>query len=127
MTQPVRIGSDLFESARRTGAAQERSAAQQISYWARIGRELEASTSLTVAAQRRLADAAAYDDMSATDQAVVRAQWEAAIGDVIAQLDLRKHFADAGKQFAIIGKARGAAEKVAVAPAKKRTRAKAKA
>ncbi len=134
MTQPVRIGSDLFESARRAGGAQERSAAQQISHWARIGRELEASASVTVAEHRRLADAAAYDDMSPTEQALVRAQWEVAIGDAIGELDLRRHFASEGKRFVVVADARGVAETVVLpnkrvskkAPGKKKTSAKKK-
>jgi len=129
MTQPVRIGADLFESARRAGAAQDRSAAQQISHWARIGRELEASTAMSVAEHRRLADAATYDDMSPTDQALVRAQWDAAIADGIERLDLRAEFAKEGKRFAIVADARGKTRREPItstsATPKKKARAKA--
>ncbi|MEY2471572.1 MAG: hypothetical protein QOK28_901 [Actinomycetota bacterium] len=115
MTQPVRIASDLFESARRTGAAQERSAAQQLSYWARIGREIEASSAIGVAENARLADAATYDEMPPTHQALVRAQWETGMKDAIAGLDLRARFAAEGRTYAVVGDAKGGARDVDIA------------
>ncbi|MEX1178951.1 MAG: hypothetical protein WEB09_10870 [Nitriliruptor sp.] len=37
-TAPVRIDPDLYESARAVGAAEHRSAAQQVAVWIRLGR-----------------------------------------------------------------------------------------
>ena len=38
----IRIGAQLFESAREQGELMSRSAAQQVEYWARLGAALEA-------------------------------------------------------------------------------------
>lgn len=122
MTQPVRVGADLFESARRTGAALDRSAAQQLSHWARIGREIEASSALSVADHRKIADAATYDDLTPADQALVRAQWELAMDDTVAGLDLRARFAAEGKSFAVVADAKGETHDVAVGRPRRATK-----
>ena len=44
----IRIGTQLFEEARRLGELMSRSAAQQVEHWARLGAALEA-TGLSVA------------------------------------------------------------------------------
>jgi hypothetical protein len=137
MTQPVRVAEDLFESARRVGAAQERSAAQQLSHWARIGRELESSSALTFAEYRGLADAAAYDDLAPAQQALVRAQRELAIAETAAGLDLRSRFVAEGKEYVVVGDDAGRARRVKLsaqpkpkaekrAAAQKKARARAK-
>ena len=38
---PVRISQDLAERARTTAHAQERSVAEQVEHWARLGQEVE--------------------------------------------------------------------------------------
>mgnify|MGYP001602215174 CR=1 FL=1 len=103
MTQPVRISPDLFESARRVGESQERSTAQQLSHWARIGREIENSSTLSVAGFGRLADAATYDQLDPATQALVRASWEEGVQSRIAGLDLRALFAEQGRSEAVVG------------------------
>jgi len=42
-TSPTRVDDDLYASAKLVGEVMSRSAAQQLARWARIGRELEAS------------------------------------------------------------------------------------
>lgn len=39
----IRVGAEIFESARQEGVLMSRSAAQQIEHWARLGCALEAS------------------------------------------------------------------------------------
>src|SRR5680860_713082 len=78
-TMPMRVDGDLFEAAKSVGAVASRSAAQQISHWARIGRELEASPGTSPRdVQRVLAGEAGYkyDNLGERDQAVVRASWD---------------------------------------------------
>src|SRR5881394_1846291 len=59
---PTRVDQSLFEAARAAGALYSRSAAQQLAHWARLGRELEASPSVTQdAIARVLAGQALYD------------------------------------------------------------------
>lgn len=128
MTQPVRISPDLFDSARRVGEAQERSTAQQLSHWARIGREIENSSALSVADSGRLADAATYDELDPASQALVRAAWEEGILSRTSQLDLRAAFAEQGRTTAVAadadGNVRVEAIKRPVRPARKKVAAK---
>lgn len=98
---PTRIDHELYESARLVADTQSRTTAQQIAHWARIGREVEASRSLTHDAIRALlANATRYDDLSPEAQALVRSRW-IAIGDELrAGLDLRREFTEQGRSFA---------------------------
>jgi hypothetical protein len=74
---PTRIDDDLFAAAKVAGAEQSRSAAQQVNHWARIGRQLEASTSIRHSdIARVLAGKEPYDALTAQEQAVVRASWD---------------------------------------------------
>jgi hypothetical protein len=99
-TMPTRIDGDLFEAAKSLGAVASRSAAQQISHWARIGRELEASPATSLRdIQRVLAGQAAYDDLGERDQAVVRANWDEQVAERLARLDLAAEFTQAGRPW----------------------------
>nr|MBA2609984.1 hypothetical protein [Actinomycetota bacterium] len=115
MTQPVRIAPDLFESARRVGESQERSAAQQLSHWARIGREIENSSAMSVAARGRLADAATYDRLAPAEQALVRAAWEDAMQARIGGLNLRADLLAEGRRYLVVGDAAGVAHQLPAA------------
>ena len=97
---PMRVDGDLFDAAKSVGAVASRSAAQQISHWARIGRELEASpvTSLRDI-QRVLAGQAAYDELGERSQAVVRAYWDEQMAERLAHLDLAAEFTQAGRSW----------------------------
>lgn len=46
-TTPTRFDAALFASAQAAGARNHRSAAHQLAHWARMGRELEASTGVS--------------------------------------------------------------------------------
>ena len=94
---PMRVDGDLFEAAKSVGAVASRSAAQQITHWARIGRELEASPGVSARSIRDvLAGAAEYDELGERDQAVVRAIWDERIAERRAHLDLAAEFTQAG-------------------------------
>ena len=47
---PMRLDPELTAAARSSAASMSRSLSQQIAHWARIGRELERSPEVTVAA-----------------------------------------------------------------------------
>jgi hypothetical protein len=99
-TMPTRIDGDLFEAAKAVGSASSRSAAQQISHWARIGRELESSPATSARdIQRVLAGEAAYDELGERSQAVVRAIWEEQIASRVADLGLAAEFESAGRPW----------------------------
>ena len=99
-TSPTRIDDDLFASAKAVGEIMSRSASQQVSHWARIGRELEAAASVS---QRKIAEVLAgdgsYDRLTAEEQAVVRAEWSERLDARIAALDLARSSAAEGRSF----------------------------
>lgn len=100
-TMPTRVDGDLFEAAKATGAVYSRSAAQQLAHWARLGRELEASTSVAHdAIARVLARQASYDELPDPAQAVVRVEWDDRVAATLAQLDFRESLHAAGKPWA---------------------------
>lgn len=99
-TSPARIDDDLYASAKLAGEVQSRSAAQQVVHWARIGRELEASASIS---QKDIADVLAgsrsYDSLTAKEQAVVRAEWAERMDARREALNLAEQFAAAGRTW----------------------------
>jgi ParD-like antitoxin of type II ParDE toxin-antitoxin system len=103
-TTPTRVDEDLFASAQLVGPLMERSAAQQLVHWARVGREVEAATDVShreiaeVLAQRR-----SYDDLSSKEQAVLRAEWAERIATRRKALNLAEKFAKAGRSYVEIG------------------------
>jgi hypothetical protein len=97
-TSPARIDDDLYASAKLAGDVQSRSASQQVAHWARIGREIEASASISpkeIAAV--LAGSRPYDTLSAKEQAVVRAEWSARMDNLREALNLADEFAAADR------------------------------
>jgi hypothetical protein len=99
-TMPLRVGDELVASARVTAEATGRSAAQQLGYWAKLGRELERSGSVSVREIAEvLAGARAYDDLDPRAQAVVRAEWSERIAGRLDALDLAAEFAAEGRSW----------------------------
>ena len=100
ITSPTRIDDELFASAQVVGPLMSRSASQQITHWARIGRELEAADSVS---QRAIAEVLAarldYDHLTAQEQAVVRAEWSERIDARRDALDLAIEFSDEGRSY----------------------------
>ncbi|MGH9025999.1 MAG: TA system antitoxin ParD family protein [Acidimicrobiia bacterium] len=78
--RPTRFATDLLESAAAEGARQNRSAKQQLDYWARVGRAVSIHQT---AAQRRieaaLADTTVIATLSPEVQLVANAEIDAAI------------------------------------------------
>lgn len=100
-TMPTRVDHGLFEAARAAGALYSRSAAQQLAHWARLGREMEASPSVTQdAIARVLAGQALYDDLPDPAQAVVRVEWDDRVAATLAGLDFTGGLHAAGKPWA---------------------------
>lgn len=99
-TSPARIDDDLYASAKLAGEVQSRSASQQVAHWARIGREIEASSTLS---SREIAEVLAgsrsYDDLGPKEQAVVRTEWATRMDDRREALDLAVQFAAAGRTW----------------------------
>jgi hypothetical protein len=99
-TSPARIDDDLYASAKIAGAVQSRSASQQVAHWARIGREIEASASISTRdVAEVLAGSRAYDDLTPKEQAVVRAEWAARMDDIRRELNLAREFEASGQTW----------------------------
>lgn len=99
-TSPARIDDELYASAKLAGSVQSRSASQQVAHWARIGREIEASSSIShkeIAAV--LAGGRHYDSLDPKEQAVVRAEWSARMDESRTGLDLAQDFARAERTW----------------------------
>ena len=98
---PTRIDQGLFEAAKAAGALYSRSAAQQLAHWARLGREMEASPSVTQdAIARVLSGLGRYDDLPDPAQAVVRVEWDDRVAATLAELDFTERLHAAGKPWA---------------------------
>lgn len=83
-----------------SGAAQQRSAVQQINRWIRIGRELESSPGVNQRdIQRVLAGDGSYDDLAEREQAIVRVEWDQRIADRREALDLEAEFIAADESW----------------------------
>lgn len=77
-----------------------RSIAQQIAHWARIGRELETSQSVSQRAIARVLECEApYDGLNAEEQAVVRAAWVEHMAERREALDLAAEFIAQERSF----------------------------
>lgn len=98
---PVRLEEEITAAARGEASRMSRSVAQQVSHWARIGRELERSREVSADEIRRVLDGAGeYDNLSTKEQAVVRAIWSGRIDSLRSGLRLDKAFRDAGHRYA---------------------------
>lgn len=88
---PTRVDDEIYADAAAAGKYMGRSAAKQLSHWARIGRELEATA--VMATRRRRIDAVLaghddYDTLDADDQALVRSHWAERIDEQAATADI---------------------------------------
>lgn len=101
-TIPTRVDGDLFEAAKSVGAIASRSATQQLSHWARIGREVESSPGTSQSdIQRVLAGepGIGYDSLNERDQAVVRASWDEGVVERISKLNYAERFLREGSSW----------------------------
>ncbi|RPH64035.1 MAG: hypothetical protein EHM83_08945 [Burkholderiales bacterium] len=100
-TAPIRIDRELDASARDAARAMSRSVAEQVSHWARLGRELERSPDVSVAnVQAVLCGQDSYDRLNAQEQALVRTAWDERMTTELAALDLAAAFRADGHSYA---------------------------
>ncbi len=99
-TSPTRLEPDVVEAAKVAAPKMSRSTAQQVNHWARIGRELEMSLSMS---HRGVSDVLAgvrrYDELDARSQALVRAGWGERMAEIRADLDLAAEFTATGRTW----------------------------
>jgi hypothetical protein len=128
-TAPTRIDPDVASAAKVAGELLSRSAAQQVNHWARIGRELEVSKSVS---QREIAQVlggrSSYDALNVREQAIVRAEWNERMAALRESLDLAAEFRAAGQDWVEADEDGNVVERNVqhtAAPRKRRPRAKA--
>lgn len=98
---PVRLDAEITDAAKVAAERMSRSVAQQVSHWARIGRELERAKDVSADEIRRVLDGQlGYDTVSAREQAVVRAVWSGRIDSLRSGLRLDRDFAARGYRYA---------------------------
>lgn len=101
LPSPLRLDPELTRSAEPVAARMSRSVPEQIAHWARIGRELERSPDISVAAVHRVLEGAAqYDALPAREQALVRAAWLERMDELRAGLDLAREYDSTGYRYA---------------------------
>lgn len=97
---PIRIDAELYAAATSAAPTMSRSTTQQISHWARVGRELEASSEVSVGdVARVLRGEKDYDTLSTEEQAVVRAFWSERMAALKDSLRLDRKFAAEGRPY----------------------------
>ena len=102
---PIRLDRELAAAARDAAQTMSRSVAEQVSHWARLGRELERSPHVSVAqVQAVLRGDAPYDGLGVHEQAVVRTHWDESLAATLATLNLADAFAAEGHRYADVGK-----------------------
>ena len=99
-TEVVRVDGTLLDLAKTEGATMGRSAASQLSHWARIGRAIEHSGVPTSAIHAVLAHQQSFDSLDDEDQRSVAAFWDHSIKERIANLDLVAEFEATGAAYA---------------------------
>jgi hypothetical protein len=100
VSTPVRVEGELYAAATRTAGLMSRSIGQQISHWARLGRELEASPDVSVERIGRVLEgAASYDDLGPEEQAATRAYWRERMETLRRSLRLDEEFARQGRAY----------------------------
>ena len=102
LSNPIRIDDGIYASAKAAAPAMDRSTAQQVSHWARIGREMERSREIP---HREIAAVlngeAHYDDLEdPRAQAIVRASWAEQMKQWRETLHLEAEFISKGLPYA---------------------------
>ncbi len=97
---PIRIDAELYASATDAASVMSRSTTQQIAHWARIGRELESSSEISIdRIAQVLRGARDYDALSPEAQAIVRAYWAERMAALASDLRLDQKFAEQGRPY----------------------------
>jgi len=99
-SSPIRIDDEVHASARLAAAVMSRSTAQQIAHWARIGRELELSQTVSHAGIAAVLDGQrSYDNLNEHEQAIVRAEWTEQMTARREALNLESKFRAEGRSY----------------------------
>lgn len=97
-TIPTRIDRDLFDEAKRVGESTDRSAAQQLTHWARLGKALEQNATVTEV-QAYLDGNLAYDDVSTATMPALQERLRSEVSQRLQNLNLAEEFENAGVAY----------------------------
>jgi ParD-like antitoxin of type II bacterial toxin-antitoxin system len=104
----IRIDNEIVASAKHVGDQMCRSAAQQVTHWARIGREFESGASVSHRdVLLVLSGDKAYDDLGSKEQALVRTAWSEGIAKRTGKLNLAREFEERGESYSEFDTASG--------------------
>jgi hypothetical protein len=96
----VKISRELVASARQVSAVWSRSMTQQIEYWARLGRALERSPSVSMSrVQTALQAELEFDELNADERALVLGRLEAMVFDPQGDVTLQRQLREAGHTY----------------------------
>lgn len=99
-SNPIRIDAELYAAANGVAPLMSRSTTQQITHWARIGRELEASRDISIDdVAQVLRGAKDYDALGTEEQAVVRVYWSERMATLADALRLDRKFVAEGRPY----------------------------
>lgn len=99
-SQPTRLPADVYESAAAAARVSSRTVPQQIAHWARIGREMEMSPTVSHRAIAQvLAGAASYDSIDEREQAVIRQAWAERMTELRGALNYETQFLASGEGY----------------------------
>lgn len=101
-TEVIRVDEELVRAAKDTGELLGRSAAGQISHWARLGRAIENADVPSSAIKAVLTRQAEFDSLSEDEQRAVTALWSIQMQERIANLDLVSEFQATGAAYAYL-------------------------
>lgn len=77
---PTRLNKDVFAAAKAAASLTGRTVAEQLSYWAKVGSEVEATSLLELRRRRRTSQGLLagrdYDRLTSDEQALVRTAWD---------------------------------------------------
>lgn len=97
MPHPTRIADDVFEDARVEAAAEGRSIAEQINYWARIGRNVSAHhTTARSRVEAALAGTLSPDALDEPESRAYNAELKVAIREKLGEIDFGAVLAERG-------------------------------
>jgi len=99
LSPPTRVEAEIYAAAKTAGSVHDRSTAQQLTHWARIGQELERSVVSHAAIDDVLQGRRPYDTLGDYDQAVVRVSWADTLKGAASGLDLTGELTEAGRSW----------------------------
>lgn len=89
---PTRLDKDVYAAAKAAASLTGRTVSEQLSHWAKLGSEVEATALLELRRRRRTAQELLadrdYDGLNSDEQALVRTAWDEEMDERLAAADI---------------------------------------